>query len=48
MVAVAREADPRLADLLSRHGAHLEYVCDYGHGGIVVGDIDEAWRVTLR
>jgi len=48
MIAAAREADPRLADLFRRHGVARKYVYDYGHGGIVVGDIDETWQVTLR
>lgn len=48
MVAAALGADPRLADLFRRRGAYLAYIYDYGHGGILVGDIDEEWNVTLR
>jgi hypothetical protein len=33
-------ADPRLEDLLQRHGVVREYVYDYGNGTLSVGDVE--------
>jgi hypothetical protein len=47
-LAVAVAADPRLDDLLQRHGVVREYVFDYDHGAVTVGDVDEDGSVRLR
>lgn len=44
----ALRADSRLGDLFRRYGVVREYVYDYGHGAVLVGDITEDWTVTLR
>lgn len=46
-LTAALVADPRLADLLDRHGVVHEYVFDYGHGAVRVGAISESGEVTL-
>ena len=44
----ALRADSRLGDLFRRFGVVRAYVYDYGHGAVLVGDITEDWKVTLR
>lgn len=47
-LAAAQAADPRLGDLLARHGVIRKYVFDYDYGGAHVGDIDDDGIVTLH
>lgn len=47
-LAGAMKADPRLVDLLERHGVVREYVFDYGKGAVSVGDVDEDGVVRLH
>jgi hypothetical protein len=47
-LADAVAADPRLAELLERHGVIREYILDDGNGAVLVGDLDEQGSVRLR
>ena len=44
----ASAADARLQHMLRDYGVIREYVYDYGHGALLVGDISEDWEVVLR
>jgi hypothetical protein len=41
-------SDPRLAELLERHGVVREYVYDYGNGAVAVGDVNQDGTVSLK
>ena len=47
-LAEATTADPRLSELLKRHGVVCEYVFDYGNGAVAVGDVDDDGAVLLH
>lgn len=44
----AFSADARLGEIFQDYGVVCEYVYDYGHGALLVGDISDDWEVTLR
>jgi len=46
-VRAAEEADVRLSRLFDKHGVVFEYVYDYGHGAVRIGDVDEVGTVAL-
>lgn len=47
--AVKRAAavDPRLSRMFERYGVEYDYVFDYGHGAVKIGDVDEHGVVRL-
>jgi len=46
-VRAAQAADARLSRIFDEYGVIFEYVYDYGHGAVRIGDVDEAGAVTL-
>lgn len=46
-VKKAAAADPRLSRMFEQYGVTYEYVYDYGHGAVKIGDADEHGAVRL-
>lgn len=46
-LALALAADARLQALFDKHGVSLEYVYDYGHGAVRIGDVTASGTITL-